>query len=445
MRRNAMRSHLLLPCCLLLVASSPTAFASDPPGAPESWIEGQLDGLFELYVHLHRNPELSLHEVETARRMAAELSAIGAEVTEGVGGTGVVGVIENGAGPTVLVRTDLDALPVVEATGLPYASQATATDDEGNTVGVMHACGHDVHMTCFVGTARWLATHKEEWSGTLVLIAQPAEERGLGARAMLADGLYERFPKPDYALALHVDAANPAGVLSHRSGPALASVSSIDLLVRGKGGHGAYPHKTVDPIVLAAALVLDLQSIVSREVAPTDPAVVTVGSIHGGAKHNIIPPEVRLQLTLRSYEASVMEQLIEGIRRRAAGLASAHAAPEPELVVSESLPPTVNDPELVRRLVPVIEGVLGAENVREAEPVMGAEDFGLYSLEGEIPAVMFWLGAEPIAKYLAAQNGGEPLPSLHSPLFAPDPRPAIATGIRAMTASVVELMSPTTR
>ncbi|WP_169976739.1 M20 metallopeptidase family protein [Tautonia rosea] len=425
---------------VVLLASLPVPI-SPLSGADPTWIETNLDGLIDLYQHLHQHPELSNFEEQTAARIARELHEVGVdEVSPGIGGHGVVALIRNGDGPTVLVRTDLDALPVVEDTGLPFASTVTTTDESGETVGVMHACGHDVHMTCFVGTARWLSEHRDAWSGTVLLVAQPAEERVSGARAMLNDGLYERFPRPDFALALHVASDAPVGHVAYCAGPALASVSSVDITVKGKGGHGAYPHRTVDPIVLAASLVMELQTIVSREVAPTDPAVVTVGSIQGGSKHNIIPPEVTLQLTLRSYKTEVMDQLLDGIQRRAQGLAHAHNAPDPIITIGDNTPPTVNDPDLVARIVPALETALGPDRVIPTTPVMGAEDFGLYSLDGAIPGFMFWLGTVPADRFADAQNGGEPLPSLHSPLFAPDARPAVATGIRAMTAAVAELL-----
>lgn len=433
----------MLRLALAAALLAPPAVAAESPGADPAWADSQIDDLLGLYHHLHRHPELSYHEAETAARIAEELEAGGVdEVTTDFGGHGVVGLIRNGEGPTVLVRCDLDALPVVEETGLPFASEVETTDDKGETVGVMHACGHDVHMTCLVATARWLATHRDEWKGTVVLIAQPAEERVGGAKAMLDEGLYTRFPRPDYALALHVSSGDPAGTVVYCPGPALASVSSVDVLLRGKGGHGAYPQATIDPIVLAASLVMELQTIVSREIAPTDPAVVTVGSIHGGAKHNIIPDEVALQLTLRSYKSEVMAALIDGIRRRAAALAEAHEAPEPTVTVSETTPPTVNDPALVDRVVPALKEAIGVENVSRTDPVMGAEDFSLYSLDGEIPAFMFWLGAVVPDRYRASKEGGEPLPSLHSALFAPDAPVAIRTGLRAMTAAVVELLPP---
>ncbi len=309
-----------------------------PMARGDDWFAGQSSNLLDLYHHLHSHPELSFHEVETSKRIADELRQTGAEVTTGLGKYGVVGVLKNGEGPVVLVRSDLDALPIVEQTGCPYASKVTTTDDEGKTVGVMHACGHDVHMTCLVGTARWLADHKDQWKGTVVLIGQPAEEKIGGAKAMLEDGLYTRFPKPNYALALHVAHDLSTGKLAYTKGPAMASSTSIDVLVRGKGGHGARPQDTIDPIVLAAALVLDLQTIVSREISPLDPSVVTVGSIHGGSKHNIIPSEVHLQLTIRSYKPEVRSHLIEAIARKAKGLAIAHRAPEPEVIVSDDTP-----------------------------------------------------------------------------------------------------------
>ncbi|WP_435016832.1 amidohydrolase [Tundrisphaera sp. TA3] len=407
-----------------------------------AWIDRHQGELLKLYEHLHAHPELSFHEVETAGRIADELRHAGAEVTENVGKLGVVGILKNGPGPTVLVRSDLDALPVAEMTGLPYASKATTTDDAGKTVPVMHACGHDVHMTCLVGVARWLAEHKKEWSGTVVLIGQPAEEKIGGAKEMLADGLYTRFPKPDFALALHVAHDLEAGKIGYIAGPAMAGSTSVEVTVRGKGGHGAMPHNTVDPIVLASLLVLDLQTIVSREVNPIHSAVVTVGSIQGGTKHNIIPNDVLLQMTLRSFRPEVTTQLVEGIRRRADGLAKAHRAPEPSVVINESTPATINTPSLVSRVMPAIaRGIGGEANLVEVDPTMGAEDFGLFG-QGGVPTFMFRLGTIPPDRLAEAKAKGETLPSLHSPLFHPDPAPTLRTGIRAMTAAVVDLLPP---
>jgi hippurate hydrolase len=405
----------------------------------DQWMAGQIDDLVGLYTHLHTHPELSHQENKTAERIAGELAKAGAEVTTRVGNLGVVGVFRNGTGPVVLVRTDMDALPVVEDTGLPYASKAKATDASGREVGVMHACGHDIHMTCFVGTARWLGGHRDQWSGTVVLIAQPAEEAVGGARSMLDDGLYTRFPKPHFALALHCKADAPAGMVQYCPGPALASSTSVSITIRGKGGHGAWPHRTVDPIVLAALAIVDLQTIVSREIEPAQPAVLTVGSIHGGTKHNIIPDEVKLQLTLRAFSEAVRQQLIAGIRRRVGALAVAHQAPEPTVVVEESTMPTINTPGLVDRIVPAFVDALGAPNVKKAEPVMGAEDFALYS-EGNVPICMFWLGTISPDRIETARSRNEELPALHSSKYYPAPGPSIATGIKAMTAAVVRLL-----
>jgi len=429
-----MRLRFACVAAVILATAAPVA-AQDP------WIAANRDRLLDLYRHLHTHPELSFKEVETAKRLASELRDAGADVTEGVGKLGVVAVIKNGPGKTVLVRSDLDALPVTEATGLSYASKATAKDDEGNAVGVMHACGHDMHMTCLVGVARWLNDHKDTWSGTVVLIGQPAEEKVGGAREMLADGLYKRFPKPDYALALHVAHDLEAGKIGYRSGPAMASSTSVDITVKGKGGHGAMPHNTIDPIVLASALVMDMQTIVSREVKPIDPAVITVGSIHGGTKHNIIPGDVKMQLTLRAFKDDVRDQLIEGIKRRAKGLADAHKAPAPTIEISDGTPATVNTPALVAKVVPSLVAALGEKNVEEVEPTMGAEDFGLFG-EGGVETFMFRLGTIPPAKVAASKASGDPLPSLHSAFYFPDPVPSVETGVRAMTAAVVGLLPP---
>jgi amidohydrolase len=400
-----------------------------------------LPELVELYTHLHTHPELSRQELETSKRIAAELVKAGAQVTSGIGKLGVVGVLKNGEGPVVLVRTDMDALPIVEETGLAYASTVKTRDQAGREVGVMHACGHDIHMTSFIGTARWLADHRDSWAGTVLLVAQPAEETVGGARAMLQDGLYSRFPKPDFALALHCRPDEPVGTMSCCSGPAMASSTSVNVVVRGKGGHGAWPHRTVDPIVLAALVIVDLQTIVSREVEPSEPAVVTVGSIHGGTKHNIIPDEVKLQLTLRSFSEPVRQQLVAGIKRRVAALAVAHQAPEPTVEIEESTPPTINTPALVERVLPALAEALGSANVKPAKPVLGAEDFALYN-EGNVPICMLWLGTISPERLEAARAKGQNMPPLHSPKYFPEPGPSIATGIRAMTAAVVKLLPP---
>jgi len=403
--------------------------------------------LFALYQHLHANPELSLHEEKTAARIAEELRRTGGEVTEKVGGHGVVGVLRNGAGPTLLLRTDLDALPVTEKTGLPYASRARATDDWGNEVDVMHACGHDAHMTVLVGTARVLSQVKDHWRGTVVLIGQPAEEVGAGAKAMLADGLFTRFPKPDWCFAWHVKPEVPAGTVAFTEGATFANVDSVDIAVYGVGGHGSAPQTTRDPVVLAAQIVLALQTIVSRELTPGEPAVLTVGSIHGGTKHNIIPDEVRLQLTLRSYSAETRDRMITAIRRITRGLGLAAGLPEDRLPLvamgGAGLPAAYNDPNLTRRLTTVFKDWLGESQVREAKPTMGGEDFGLYGQTADhIPITLFWLGISDPAAVTESEKSGQPLPSAHSSLFAPVPEPTIKTGVTAMTAAVLELLRP---
>jgi hippurate hydrolase len=405
-------------------------------------VNEDFDRLEALYKHLHSHPELSLHETETAARLAREVRDLGFDVTEKVGGTGLVAVLKNGKGPTVLVRTDLDALPVVEKTGLPYASKVSTRDKQGNTVGVMHACGHDMHMTCWTGTARVLAGLKDRWQGTLVFIGQPAEEIGSGARMMLADGLFERFPRPDYCLALHCDGRAPYGGIAYSEGLALANVDSVDITVRGRGGHGAAPHTTVDPIVLAARIILDLQTIVSRETNPTDPAVVTVGSIHGGTKHNIIPNEVKLQLTVRTTTDAVRKHVHEAIERIAKAAAQGAGAPEPivKLDPGEFTPALVNDTALTRKTVALFKNLLGPEHVAIRPPIMGGEDFSRYGRAG-VPIFMYFLGTSAPEKVAAAaREGGRPLPSMHSDLYYPEIAPSIRTGVRTMSAAVLNLV-----
>jgi len=431
-------NHCLLALCFLLATLSCGRAEGLRPQV-QAHADAEYASLFEFYKDLHTHPELSFHEERTSKQVAGKLRAAGLEVTENVGGYGVVAVLRNGSGPVVLVRSDIDALPVKEQTGLPYASQAKTKDEQGRDVNVMHACGHDVHMTCLVGAARVLTAVKDRWQGTVVFIGQPAEERVGGAQRMLADGLFTRFPKPDFCIAQHVSSDLPAGTLGYTEGFALANSDAVDIVVHGAGGHGAMPHKTKDPVVLAAQIVLALQTIVSREIEPTEPAVVTVGSIHGGSKHNIIPDEVRLQLTLRSYSDAVREQQIAAIKRITRGLALAAGLPEdrvPEVSVStENAKATYNDPPLTQRLMRVFGAWFGKDAVKPRKPMMGAEDFGLYGRTKEkIPICMFWLGS------VDPKRAGEPLPSLHSPLYAPVPEPTIKMGVTAMTAAVLELL-----
>jgi hippurate hydrolase len=397
--------------------------------------------LEKLYLDLHQHPELSLHEQKTAAKMAAELRSAGFEVTEGVGGTGVVGVLRSGPGPTVLLRTELDALPVPEKTGLPYASHATAKNDAGEEVPLMHACGHDVHMTCWVGTARVLSHLKDQWHGTLVFIAQPAEERLIGARAMLADGLFTRFPKPDFCIALHDAPGLPAGKVGYSIGPALSSADAVDVTIYGKGGHGAWPQTTVDPIVIAARTILAWQTLVSRENNPQDFAILTVGSIRGGTKHNIIPDEVKMQLTVRAFRDDVRRRILAGISRIAKAEAAASSAPrEPDVKVSESCAVTVNDPKLAERVGAALRNSLGDANVEILPPEPASEDFSEFGLAG-VPSLMFRLGATNPKRFEEAQKSGETLPSLHSSLFAPDAEPAIKTGVQAEVATLLDLLA----
>ncbi|MBL9168016.1 MAG: amidohydrolase [Verrucomicrobiales bacterium] len=398
-----------------------------------------------IYRNLHAHPELSFMEVKTAALVARELRLLGFAVTEKVGNTGVVGVLTNGAGPTLLVRADMDGLPVKEASGVSYASTDIVKDLSGKDQPAMHACAHDAHIAGLIGTARLLVTLKAEWSGTLVLMAQPAEEIVAGARAMLADGLFTRFPKPDYAIALHVMSALPAGVIGYAEGPLLASVTSMDIQVRGVGGHGSAPHTTKDPIVLASQIVLALQTIVSREMKPGTPAVVTVGTIQGGLKRNIISDSVKLELTLRSFDEKVMAQLVASIRRVCDGLARAAGVPDallPIVVVTpESVPVTSNDPKLARRLAGTFTEWFGSDRVRVQTPITGGEDFSeLGRTAHRIPICMWFVGATDAALIEQSERSGVPLPSNHSPTFAPVAEPTLKACVSSMTAAVLELL-----
>ncbi|MGD2136960.1 MAG: amidohydrolase [Gammaproteobacteria bacterium] len=421
-----------------LLALSACLWASGVAGVVDT------DRLLSHYEHLHRNPELSLQEQDTSAYLAEQLRASGYEVTTAVGGHGLVAMLRNGAGPTILFRADMDALPIAEQTGLPYSSTVKAVNGAGKEVPVMHACGHDIHMTVLLGIARQMMTDRTGWQGTLLLIAQPAEEIGAGARAMLADGLYDRFPVPDFNLAYHVSPDLPAGRIGYTSGYAMANVDSVDITVYGAGGHGAYPQKTRDPIVMAAQIILALQTIVSRELSPLDSAVVSVGSIHGGTKHNIIPDEVGLQLTVRSYTDRTRDFLLRRIREISRGVARTAGMPADKLprvtVKDEYTPAVYNNPGLVSRLVPVLKSFLGKTSVSEVDPVMAGEDFARYGrTQARIPGALFWLGAVDAGRYRAARNSGETLPGLHSARFAPAARPTIETGVQAMTAMLLEL------
>jgi len=414
----------------------------------------ELPSLLAIYKDIHSHPELSTREEKTAALVAKELRAVGCEVTENFGKYdnpnlkcyGVVGIMKNGSGPTVLVRTDMDALPVEEDTGLPYASKVTTKDDNGREVHVMHACGHDAHMAAFIGTARALQRMKDKWSGTIMFIGQPAEEAVGGARAMLKAGLYNRFGKPDFALGFHDKPDLQTGHIGVTPGYTYANVDSVDVTVRGIGGHGAYPHKTKDPIVLAAEMINAWQTIASRENNPLDPIVVTVGSIHGGTKHNIISDEVKMQLTVRTYKSDVRDKVLAAIDQIAKGIASAGGVPADRAPIVNVLkdqltPATYNNPDLTKRLVEVWKTALGPENVEIADPTMGGEDFSEYSLpDHSIPAVDFHIGAVDPEKIAQFKKEGKELPTLHSSKFAPVPEPTIKVGIIGMTSAVLELM-----
>lgn len=462
------RSVPVISSFALLTALGACAHAQSPQvSSSQSEITADMPtsgtNLIDLYKYFHTHPELSFKEVKSSTIMANELTSLGFEVTtglgdewtrakslrdngvvrDGVGGYGVVGVFRNGEGPTVLIRADMDALPVAERTGVPHASKVVDETWTGVTNGVMHACGHDIHMTSWVGTARNLIAAKDEWSGTLVMIAQPAEELGNGAQAMIADGLFERFPLPDYNLALHVSASVPSGKVAYSSGFALANVDSVDITVKGVGGHGAYPHTTKDPVIVGASIVTAVQTLVSRNVNPQTPAVVTVGSFQAGAKHNIISDEAKLLLTVRSYDDETRSMLLEGIERIAKAQALAFGAPEPEIFIEpDYTPSTYNEPALTAKAAAAIADVIGAENIDQVDPVMGGEDFSQYGrTDAKIPGLIFWVGAVEPGKWQAAQDSALGLPSLHSPFFAPDYEPTIETGVKSMTASAIALFN----
>ena len=402
--------------------------------------------LLELYKELHANPELSFKEEKTSKKLASILRNLNFEVTENFGGFGVVAQFNNGEGKTIMVRADMDGLPVKELTGATYASKTKSFNQDGDEVFTMHACGHDIHMTSLIGTVITLLEKRDQWQGTLLINLQPAEEVSGGARNMIKEGLFKRFPRPDFNLALHVSAELPAGKVGYIPGWAMANVDSMDITVKGVGGHGAYPHNTKDPIVMAAQLINSLQTIVSREIAPIEAAVVTVGSIHGGTKHNVIPSEVKLQLTLRSYTDEVRNQTISTIRRISNGLAEANGLTKelyPVITLKDEYTPALfNNPELTDQLRLSFEKVLGKSNVLKLSPVMGGEDFGMYGrVEPIIPTSLFWLGAVNNKVYATSLRDNIALPSLHSAFFLPDPEPTIATGVKAMSTAVIDLFN----
>ncbi|HKI86137.1 MAG TPA: amidohydrolase [Thermoanaerobaculia bacterium] len=443
----------VLATAFAILAAAPGGLAQTSSSRVDQEVGSELPSLVGTYKSLHEAPELSGHEQKTSAFIADQLRALGFTVIDHIGkyedpsltGYGVAAVMKNGSGPTVLVRTELDALPVTEATGLPYASTVKTKNPDGQEVGVMHACGHDIHMTSFLGTARALVEMKDRWHGTLEMIAQPAEEIGKGADAMLSDGLYQKIPKPDYVLALHDSSQLEAGKVAYCPGYALANIDSVDITLRGVGGHGAMPSHTKDPVVLAAETVIAIQTIASREISPLDPIVVTVGSIHGGTKRNVIPDQVVLQLTVRTYKPEVREKVLAALRRIPKGLAEAAGIPKdrmPMVTVSktERGDALYNDPALAARMAKVWEKAFGKENVLRIPPEMVSEDVGHFGLDRTIPVLQFRIGAVAPALMKEHMETGKPLPPLHSALFAPLPGPTIRTGVKAMTVAVLDLM-----
>jgi len=439
------RRVLVQGAILLLVVTGgwgSLGVAAEPAGSdPSSWFETNVESVMDLYMWLHANPEVSFEEEQTAAKLADHWQKAGLKVTTNLGGYGIVGIYQNGNGPTVMLRTDLDGLPVTEETPLAFASKKTTKSADGSVSGIMHACGHDVHMTNLTTVIDYLMQNQDRWSGTLMAIGQPAEERGAGAKAMLDDGLFEKFPKPDYAIAMHVSGDKAVGEIGMRPGYALANVDSVDITMKGRGGHGSAPHTTIDPIVQAAELVMSLQMIVAREIAPIDPAVVTVGSIHGGTKHNIIGNDCHLQLTVRSYDGEVRSKLLASIQRRAKAIAAAYDAPEPVIAISEGTPSLKNDADLTARIRDVFQQQFGAENIIEDEPSMGGEDFSRYGIAG-VPILMYRIGTIERTRLERFEKLGVPPPSLHSAVYYPDAEDALEIAFEAMTSAVFELMPP---
>ena len=431
-------------CFGIFLFASPAlivAQTSSPSGSLAAQVQSVYPQVQALYVDLHEHPELSLHEVNTAAKLTAQLRQLGYEVTEKVGGTGIVAILHNGSGPTIMLRTELDALPVPEKTGLPYASHVTTKDDAGHDVPVMHACGHDIHMAALVGTAEIMATTKDQWQGTLMLIGQPSEERGSGAKAMIADGLFTRFPKPSAGVALHTSNELPAGKVGVLAGYVSSNADTVNITIYGRGGHGAMPESTIDPIVIAAKTVVSLQTIVSREIKPGEPAVITVGYIQGGTKNNIIPDEVHLGLTVRSYSDTVRKQLLTSIGRVTKAEAEAAGAPKAPLVeILESTNAMYNDQKLAEELSATLRQTLGAGNVVTITPAMTSEDYSEFEIAG-VPSFYYELGVANPQAFSEAKAKGISLPSNHSPYFAPDMEPSLKTAIESEVAVLRSLMS----
>lgn len=431
---------------LILFFISSSVFAQNTAKNVNQELDNSINKYLDLYYHLHKNPELSFKEYNTSKRIAEELRKAGFQVTENFGGNSVVGVFKNGNGPVIMMRTDMDALPVEEKTGLNYGSTVKMTGIEGIEFPVMHACGHDMHMSVFIATANTLSKLKNSWKGTLVFIAQQAEEYSGGSLKMIESGLFTKFPKPDYILAYHVSAELPAGTIGYTKGATFASVSSVNVTFYGVGGHGALPHTTIDPIVIASKAILDYQTIVSREISPLDPAVVTVGSIHGGTKNNIIPDKVELKLTLRAFDQNVMNHIIESIKRKSKSIAISANLPEhlmPKVeVVPNGTPPVNNNDYLLENCVVSFKNTIGNENVVEVLPATVSEDFANYGQTKEnIPICLTWLGSVGDERYLDFKDKGQKLPQLHSPFYYPEPKLTLKTGASAMTKAIIDLMN----
>jgi amidohydrolase len=434
---------LLATSLLLAGAAGNAAHAAALPAPFAAQLNANYPAIESLYQDLHRHPELGFDEHQTAANLAKRAKALGFDVTTGVGGTGVVAILKNGPGPTVMLRTELDALPVQEKTSLAFASKVTVKNAAGDTVPVAHACGHDLHMAAWYGTAKLMADNRKAWSGTLMLVGQPSEETVSGAAAMLKDGLFQRFPKPEYALSMHDDASGPSGTIMYHAGAFRASSDVVNITVYGQGGHGAVPQETRDPIVMAARIVLALQTLVSRENNPIDPAVITVGAIHGGTVANIIPDQVTLSLSVRTFKPEVRRRILASIAREAKGEALAAGAPkEPLVEVKPGTDSVYNDPALIERMVKTLQGAVGPEFVKEMPPKMTSEDFSQYGLQPGVKAILLHVGAVDPARLEAAHKAGQPLPGTHSPQWAPDFKPTVTNTIKAETAILLDLMPP---
>ena len=435
--------HTILAASLLAGLSQVAAQAASLPAPFDTQLAADFPKLEAFYRDLHANPELGFAEHKTAAKLAERAKALGFEVTTGVGGTGVVAILKNGPGPTVMLRTEMDALPVLEKTGLPFASKVTTKNAAGDTVPVAHACGHDLHMAAWYGTAKLMAENRKAWSGTLMLIGQPSEEALTGAAAMLKDGLFTRFPKPDYALSMHDDASMASGTIMWHAGAFRASADTVTITMFGQGGHGAVPHETRDPVVMAARLVMALQTLISRENNPLDPVVITVGSIQGGTQANIVPDQVKLALTVRTFRPDVRQRVLASIAREAKGEAIAAGAPkEPLVEVKTGTDSVVNDPQLVARAVKAVEQAVGPDFVKEMPAKMTSEDFAMYGQQPGVKALLLHVGAVDAGRLEAAKKAGKPLPGTHSPQWAPDLKPTLTNTIKAETAILLDLMAP---